>query len=228
VAPEPGRHRAVERVDAPLHAGDQVVDLADPKQVSRPLRRQPLQLRRRPGDDLVHLRLVAPERPPDGDPAGVAGGDRGRRFPAQVGLHPALHDPVDELRGRSVVGMPAQAALKPPVRALGGARRVLPGHVEGGALVEGQRDVRSEGRLDLHRGLGAHQVLGAVAVGAKAHPVLPDREDRTARGDAPAAAALDLVGDVAVTHGEDLKAPGVGDDRPRPAHQLVQAPKALY
>ena len=39
-------------------------------------------------------------------------------------------------------------------------------------------------------------------------------------------AALDLVGDGAVAHREDLKAARVGDDRPVPAHELVQAAEA--
>ena len=38
-----------------------------------------------------------------------------------------------------------------------------------------------------------------------------------------AAAALDLVGDVAVCEREDLKAARVRDDRPLPADELVQA-----
>ena len=40
VAADAGRHRAVERVDAELDAADEVVDLADPEQVARPLLRQ--------------------------------------------------------------------------------------------------------------------------------------------------------------------------------------------
>ena len=39
-------------------------------------------------------------------------------------------------------------------------------------------------------------------------------------------AALDLVGHRAVAHREDLEAAGVGDDRPAPAHELVQAAEA--
>ena len=36
VAPEPGRNRAVERVDPQLDTGDQIVDLPDPEQVAGP------------------------------------------------------------------------------------------------------------------------------------------------------------------------------------------------
>src|SRR3712207_7517090 len=36
MAADPRRHRAVERVDAELHAADEVVDLPDAEQVARP------------------------------------------------------------------------------------------------------------------------------------------------------------------------------------------------
>src|SRR3984957_3311941 len=55
VAPKSCRHRAVEGVNPELDPGDQVVDVADPEEVPRPLRRRALQFRRRPGDNLVHL-----------------------------------------------------------------------------------------------------------------------------------------------------------------------------
>ncbi len=42
-------------------------------------------------------------------------------------------------------------------------------------------------------------------------------------GHGGAPASLDLVGDVAVAHREDLKATGVGDDRVLPAHEAIQA-----
>jgi hypothetical protein len=38
-------------------------------------------------------------------------------------------------------------------------------------------------------------------------------------------AALDLVGHRPVAHREDLEAARVGDDRPRPRHELVQPPE---
>ena len=41
---QPGRHRAIERVDAALDAADQVIDFADPEQVPGPLGRQPFEL----------------------------------------------------------------------------------------------------------------------------------------------------------------------------------------
>ncbi len=63
---------------------------------------------------------------------------------------------------------------------------------------------------------------GAVAVGAEADALLLDRDHRALVA-ALAAAALDLVGDAAVGEREDLEAAGVGDQRPLPAHEAVQA-----
>ena len=123
-----------------------------------------------------------------------------------------------------VLGVPVQAAAQPAVRALGGARGVVAVDVERRALVEDQRDVGAERGLDLHARLGRHEVLGAVEVGAEAHALLLDRHDRAVA--LAGRAALDLVGDAAVAHREDLEAAGVGDDRPVPAHELVQAAEA--
>jgi serine/threonine-protein kinase len=219
VAADAGRHRAVERVDAELDAAQQVVDLADPEQVAGPGVRQ---LGDRPLDDLVHLRLVLAQRAADRDPARAARGDLLRRRAPQVLLHPALDDPVDELVVRAVLGVPGEAAVEPAVGALGRARGVVAGDVERRALVEHERDVGVQRGLDLHRRLGRHELLGAVEVGAEAHALLGDREDR-AGALAVRLAALDLVGDRAVAHREDLEAAGVGDDRPLPAHELVEA-----
>ena len=78
-------------------------------------------------------------------------------------------------------------------------------------------------RLHLHRGLGPHELGRAVEVGAEAHALLLDREDRAgALAGELRGAALDLVGDRPVAHREDLEAAGVGDDRPVPALEAVQ------
>jgi len=97
--------------------------------------------------------------------------------------------------------------------------------VERRALVEGECDVRAERGLDLHRRLRTHEALRAVEVGREAHPVLGDLVDHAAT---PVAAALDLVGDAAVAHREDLEAARVGDDRTVPAHELMQAAELTH
>src|SRR5512133_199652 len=106
--------------------------------------------------------------------------------------------------------VPVQAAAQPAVRALGRARGVVAGHVERGALVEHEREVGSQRGLDLHGGLGRHEALGAVEIGAKAHAALLDGDDPALALGAVGRAALDLV----------------GDDRPLPAHELVQSAEA--
>ena len=105
------------------------------------------------------------------------------------------------------------------MRALHRARRVLALHVEGRALVERERDVRAERGLHLHRRLGAHEPLPPVGVGAEADALLLDRDHHRL---AAVAAALDLLRHRAVAHREHLVAAGVGDDRPSPAHELVE------
>src|SRR3954452_17389562 len=62
MASEARRHRAVEGVDAELDSADEVVDVADPQEVTGALGRRGLELLRRPVDHLVHLGLVLTER----------------------------------------------------------------------------------------------------------------------------------------------------------------------
>src|SRR5579875_1140835 len=59
---EPCRHRAVKGVDAKLHARDEIVDLADPKQVPGQELALRTKLAERVADDLVHLLLGAAKR----------------------------------------------------------------------------------------------------------------------------------------------------------------------
>ena len=217
VAAQPGGHGAVEVVDAELHPADEVVDLADPEQMARALVRQP---RGRPPHDLVDLVLLAAQRAADGDPVAAARHDRVGRLGAQVLVHAALHDAVDELALGPVRRVPVQAAAQPAVRALRRARGVLAIDVEGRALVEDQRDVRAQRGLDLHARLGGHEAHRAVEAGAEPHALLLDGEDRAVA--LAAAAPLDLVGDAAVAHREDLEPARVSDDGAVPAHELVQ------
>src|SRR5918992_850465 len=216
VAREAGGRGAVERVDAGRHGVDDVVDVADPEQVPRPLLGKSGE---RPPDHLAHLLLLLAERAADGDPRGARLDHVGGRLRAQVLVHAALEDPVEELPLGGVLGVPADAAVEPAMGALHGAGGVVALDVEGRALVEGERDVRAERGLDLHRGLRAHEALYAVEVGTEADALLLDGDDHRLPALPP---ALDLLRDGAVPHGEDLIAAGVGHDRPAPAHELVE------
>ena len=84
----------------------------------------------------------------------------------------------------------------------GPVRRVL------GALVEGHADVRAEGDLHVDGVFGSEEVAAAVQMRAEAH------------------ALIRHLAQLAQT--EDLKAAGVGQQRPRPAHKPVQPAHAPY
>ena len=103
--------------------------------------------------------------------------DRLGRLRAQVLVHAALDDAVDELALGPVLVVPVQAAAQPAVGALGRAGGVVAVDVERRALVEDEREVGAQRGLDLHRRLRRHELLRAVEVGAEAHAVLLDRED---------------------------------------------------
>ena len=140
---------------------------------------------------------------------------------------PPWNDRVDALAGRAVLLVPGEAAVQPPVRALGGARRVVARDVEREALVEDQRDVGVQRALHGHARLRPEELLRSVDVGAEAHALLVDGEDRAAALGVRVA-ALDLVRDGPVAHREHLEAAGVGDHRAVPAHEAVDAAEALH
>ena len=124
--------------------------------------------------------------------------------------------------------VPVDAAVEPPVRAFRRPGGVVAAAVERRALVEHERDVRPQRGLDLHRRLRAHEVRRAVEVGAELHALFLDLQDRAgALAHELGLAALDLVGDGAVSHREDLEPAGVGDDRLVPLLELVQPAEAL-
>ncbi len=89
-----------------------------------------------------------------------------------------VRGPVPGRKGGPVLGVPGQAARQPPVGALSGALGVVAIDVERGALVEHERDVRAQRGLHRHRALRREEPLAPIHVGAEAHPLLLDREDR--------------------------------------------------
>ena len=206
-----------------------------------PRRRSGRRSRRSPADDAAGRAPGAPARPSSSRRPGASGPCPGRasRRSAMPSAREAATVWAETIRrscstppwtiaytacsARSVTIMPVQTALQPPMGALHRPGRVVAGHVKRRALVEDERDVRAERGLDRHRRLRPHEAHAPVQVGAEPHALLLNRQDAAA-GLRPGAAtpALDLVGDSAVTHREHLKPAGVGDDRPRPAHHLVE------
>ena len=111
-----------------------------------------------------------------------------------------LDDPEERLVGAGVGGL---AALGPGDGAVDGpGDRIFVGG-QGRAVVEAHGDVGAEGLLNLDRALGGQLQKPAVEVRA---------EGRAAVGD------FGPLGQA-----EDLKAPGIGEDRAVPAHEFVQA-----
>ena len=186
VAREPRRHRAVERVDPQLDAADEVVDLADPEQVARAVLGQLLAVAQPTTSYICGLVRARASR------RSRSRRSRWRRPPGPTpGAGPRRRRPGRSRRRAWPVG-PCSACQsrqrsQPAVGALGRARGVVAADVERRALVEGERDVGAERRLHLHRGLGRDEALAAVDVGAEAHALLLDREDRAGALRRPAA-----------------------------------------
>ena len=105
---------------------------------------------------------------------------RARRPPASTRCAgPRRRRPARSRRraGRSGRARSCQARQRSSQRCVRSVERarVVAVDVERRALVEDERDVRAQRRLDLHRGLRAHEPLRAVDVGAEAHALLVDR-----------------------------------------------------
>ena len=209
VARVAGRHHAVEHVDAGLDAVEQVFRRAHAHQVARLVGRQPwcgvAQHAQHLGLGLAH-RQAADRVAVEADV-----GQAGCRLVAQRLEHPTLHDAEQRIRvfqPVECVAAAARPAQRQPHRvgrfALGGwpGRLAAADHIRR-ALVEDHRDVRVQHALDAHRLLGRQQQLVAIDRRGEAHAVLGDLAQRAQR--------------------EHLEAAGVGQDRPIPAHEAVQA-----
>src|SRR5436305_7917812 len=97
---KPGGDGAVEGVDAELYARDEVVDVADPEQVSRALGSVAREFADGECHHLAHLLSVSAERATDGEPGTRCGRHRVRGLRAQIVVDTALDDSVDGLLGR--------------------------------------------------------------------------------------------------------------------------------
>ena len=163
--------------------------------------------------------LSAPERAADRD---ARRGAR-RRPPAPTrAAGPRRRRPARSRRRAGPRGRGASCQSRqrsqPAVRALGRARGVVARRR--GTACTRRRRARCPSRArpgPPSRSRAPMKRSRAVDVGAEAHALLLDREDRAVRARRRRRAALDLVGDGAVAHREDLEAAGVGDDRRRPS-----------
>ena len=207
VARVPGRHHAVEHVHAAGDAVDQVLRPAHAHEVARAVRGQ---LRAGVLEHGVALGLgLAHGQSADGVAVEADVDQAGRRARAQILVHPALHDPE---QGRVVALVRFLRALRPAQRQLHRAldhalvdRLAVDLHRR--AFVEDHHHVRAQHLLDVHRLLGPDEDLGAVG----------------GRGEGDAGFS-DLA---AVREREHLEAAGVGEDRPVPAPEAVQAAVGL-
>ena len=223
VAADPGRHRAVERVDARARRRapgrrprrSRAGGAAGPPAARRPPTRRPRtsgpcprracrrsrSRRRRARRPPARTRAAGPPRPRPGRSRRRAG-PRARARRARPGSGPAsgacARSSAPCTRGSTLNGVHSSntSAMSEPSAAW--------------------TSIEVSGPMNFAR---------AVEVGAERHALLLDREDRA--GALAAArlgrAALDLVRDGAVAHREDLEAAGVGDDRAVPALEAVQA-----
>src|SRR5579863_5105348 len=138
-------------------------------------------------------------------------------FLAQGGIHAALDDAEESLRGavalareipRHFVLMRFEmifAAFGPAQRQLHGVPHSL--RISGilGALVEGHDDVCTEADLCVHRALRAKKMRGAIEVRAESHAFFSDFTQ--------------------LVQTKNLKSSGVGKDGTRPCHETMQTAK---
>jgi len=202
-AARPGRHHAIEHVDAAQHGADDVERAADPHQIARPIDGQ---ARHRHVEGGEHRLLPLADREPPHRVAVEADPQQGfDRLGAQVGIDAALGDAKQAVAGAG--DERRLRAHRPAHRQAHAVLGLLLGRREGGAFVEGHGDVGIQPVLDLHRPFGAQMV---------ARPVMVRLE-----GDAGFVELAQLG------KAHHLEAAGIGQDRPRPVHEAVQAAQPL-
>jgi hypothetical protein len=205
IARVPGRHHAVEHVDAVGHAGHQVFRRADAHQVVR------LVLRQARADVLEHAHHVflrlAHRQAADGEAREVdvfqAASDSSRRCSymppwtmpnSAFGFSPPLNSFIERWAQRSDMRIDLAAS------SAGGRAAV---DLVGRAFVELHHDVRVQRALDLHRDFRRQEQLAAVDRRGELDALFRDLAHRAQR--------------------KHLEAAGVGQDRLVPAHEAVQA-----
>ena len=192
-----GQH-AIHHVDAALHRTDDVVGLADAHQVARLVLGQH---RGRVVEHAEHRLLPLPDREAADRVAVEADGlQRLGALAAQRLGHAALLD-AEERMARPVAEGLARTGRPPHRQAHRLGHAGLVGRKRR-AFVEAHHDVRAEQALDLHRGLGAEEMLRTVDMRAEGHAVLGQ------------------LAQVCKAH--HLEAARVGEDRLVPVHEAVQ------
>ena len=187
--------------------------------------------------------IVLLQRPADAEPVEPAAGRRVQRQQVPGGLPPqvlvlrALHHgeqrligPADPLRREPPVLV--DAPLRPGVGAVHRPFLIDPGVHQGGALVEGEDDVRTELVLDAHGDLRGEPVHRAVQVRLERHPVVVDlgQAALSGRDDVIGLHPVDVHREHLLESGaerEHLKAARVGERRARPVHEAAKAAALL-
>ena len=210
VAGVPGRHHAVEHVDAVGHAIDQVFRRAHAHQVVRLVLGQ---ARADVGQDALHVFFWLTDRQAaNGQAREVDVFQAGERLVAQVLVHAALDDAEQRVRVLARVKFvhralgPAQRHAHRFRRFFGGGRTAV--DLVRRAFVELHHDVRVQRALDLHRDFGRQEQLRAVDRRRELDALFRDLAHRAER--------------------KHLEAARVGQDRTVPAHELVQAAELVH
>ena len=192
-----GQH-AVEHVDAAADDVDDAHRVADAHEVAQAVGGQQVVHELHRGEHLVAA--LADAEAADGVGVEADVDDLGRRAAPQLLVGPTLHDADQELVAAAVRVL---AGRRPARGALHGGFELRARQRAGRALVEGHDHVRAELLLYAHRQLGREHVAGAVVHGAELDAV--------------------VAHDPRALEAEDLEAAGVGEDRPVPPHEPVQA-----
>ena len=208
VAPVARRHHAVEHVDSPLDALQQIGRRAHAHQVAGFVAGQ--QAVEQP-DHLVHHRSrFAHGQSPDRIAVGVELPDELGRAGPQIGISAPLHDREQRLIMtvfRLRLPIAVEAPLEPATGQIERAGRIVVRRVARRTLVERHHDVGPDRTLDIDHSLGREQMLRPV--------------------DMRAEAAAFLRKFPATGQREDLKPAAVGQNRTVPRAETMQAAGSL-
>ena len=202
VAGEPGRHHAIEHVDAEADRRQQLGVRPEPHEVPGPVVRNLGDARS--GHRQHGLDRLPDRQPADGDPVEVEPGDEARRLPARRCVEAPLRDAEEQA---ALARMDGAAALGPAMGPRGRLLRLPDGGAVGDRVVEAHEHVGAEPGLVPHRILGGDPQPGTVIRRDEGRRIVVDRRD------------LDKA--------HQLVSAAVGEDRVLPAHEGVEPARPL-
>ncbi len=211
---QPGRQNGIKKIDPALDHGQKIGRIANPHGIARAVVWQQIA---QPIQNLDRLVFGIPDRLAANRQAGQVQREDLLGAPTpKIAEAPALHDPEKRLSGltRGLVLVPALPAAPGPAVGSGGRRpRVTLVGILRRTFIERHDHVAAQLGLEIDHRFWRQPPGRSIQVRSEGGALVVDPHQRLSRGP--------------LAETPDLKPARVGQDRPRPAHELVQSTQSL-